>query len=126
MKTNLKLLTTSVNNTYYYSKITHPILNSTNYVDFTKVSKEVTAYFKSGAKKVVLPVYSSEVNTNITFINKQDIVVIYSDCQAIRNCTPNYDGLHEFFNKGFAEAFFDTKIEYIEVNELLGNFTDYE
>lgn len=125
MKSTLKLLT-SGSKANYPIKITPPVLKTTEYVDFIAVSKEVTTFFNCGITKVVLPIRTTEVNTNITFTNYDGNIQIYSDPRAIRYCMPEYDSLHEFLNKGFTEAFCETNIEYIKVNELLGNLADNE
>jgi hypothetical protein len=120
MKTGLKLLT--ANKASFFTKI----LNSTHCVNFTEVAEAVIRSFNAGAKKVVLPVRTQEVNTDLTFICNEGKVQIESDCRAIRNCAPDYDWLHEFYYRNFAEAFYKTEItqiEFIKVVEPLGDLT---
>lgn len=124
MKTSLIKLLTASNKASYFTKIPHPVLNSTHYVNFIEVAEAVIQSFNAGAKKVVLPVRTQEVNTDITFVSMNDgKVQIHSDPRAISNCAPDYDGLHEFYNRNFTAAFCETEIEYIKVVEPIGNLT---
>ena len=125
MKFGLNLLKTDIIRNHIISKSVPTMLNTTYNVNFKEVAKNVTLSFRFGADKILLPVRTQEVNTDIIFSLDNGRIQIYSNPQAITNCSPDYNALHEFYNKNFKEAFGETEIDYIKAIEVLGKVEDW-